>query len=165
MRCIFLCADGLDSRIQEFRKRHDPLGIFLEPHITLVFPFKMNVSDEALVDHVLSQVSSISSFAASIHYQPKIESDYLYLEVEEGAAQIKALRNFLYTGLLEQLRQDRLYIPHITIGRVHPENAQYILEDAKGLQFETRFMISRLKVERIGSNGESKIISEHNLEL
>lgn len=164
MRCIFLCADGLDLGIHEFRERHDPLSNFLEPHITLVFPFKMNISDEVLVDQVSSKISSFTSFVASIHHQPTIESNCMYLEVKEGSAEIKALHNLLYTGLLEQLRQDRLYIPHITIGRVNSESAQYVIEDAKRLQFETKFMINRLKVERIGPNGESIIISEHYLD-
>lgn len=163
MRCIFLCAEGLDPKVQDFRERYDPLGTLIEPHITLVFPFEMDSTDEVLIEFVLSKLASTSRFAASIHHKPTIESGYVYLPIDNGSAQVKALHNLLYVGVLEQFRQDRVYAPHITIGKVGIEGSQDILEAAKSLKIETKFMINRLKIERIGLNGESEIISEHFL--
>ena len=165
MRCIFLCVDGLDPQIQEFRARYDPLGLLVEPHVTLVFPFEMDSPDEVLIEHVSSKIASTSRFSASIHHQPTMESDYVYLPIDKGSAQVKALHNLLYVGVLEQFRQDRPYVPHITIGRVRNENSRDILEALKSLEIESKIMINRLKIERIGPNGESEIISEHLLGL
>lgn len=165
MRCIFLCVDGLDPQIQDFRKRYDPLGALVEPHVTLVFPFELDSPDEVLIEHVLSKVASTAKFSASIHQRPKTYSGYVFLPIDEGTAQVKELHDLLYVGLLEQFRPDRLYVPHITIGRVSNENSHDILEATKGLKIETRIMINTIKIERIGPNGESEIISEHLLGL
>jgi len=137
----------------------------MEPHITVIFPFESDLSDEALIEHVSTKIASMTSFDASLYPQPTSESGYVYFPIDVGVEQVAALHNFLYVGPLAQFRRDCSYTPHVTIGRARLGKAQQILEEATKLDIETEFGISRLKIERIGTHGESEIISQLNLGL
>jgi len=163
MRCVFLCADELDARLQSFRERHDPLGNLIEPHITLVFPFDSNIEDDALAEHIESSTSLVASFAASLAPKAILQEGYVYFPLEDGMLQAAALHQQLYSGLLASFLLDVPYVPHITVGRADAAQAQQILHRANALEFTREFRISRLKLERICTNGESEIIRQFDL--
>ena len=65
----------------------------------------------------------------------------------------------LYTGpLIQFLKEDIPYIPHVTVGR--KESAELAAEVAKEIHSfsqKLQCVIDRISVERIGENGESII--------
>ncbi len=93
------------------------------------------------------------------------EGEYLFLRVERGKEQIEELHDRLYTGpLLQFLRADIPYIPHVTVGR--KSSAELVAEIAKEIpSFHEKLNceINRISVERIGENGESIIEFELSL--
>lgn len=40
------------DQIQKIRMKYDPLAECIDPHITLVFPFDLNISTKELIEHV-----------------------------------------------------------------------------------------------------------------
>lgn len=158
MRSIFLCADGLDLKIQAFRERNDPLGRLIEPHITVVFPFKSDLSDEELIQHVEAQIESTSSFHASLCAQPTLDSEYVYFPIDIGANEILEIHERLYDGPLSRHLQARPYVPHITVGGGKSAQVKRIEDEAKALGITKTFSIKKMKIERIGNSGESKVI-------
>jgi 2'-5' RNA ligase len=162
-RCIYLCADDLDPRIQSFREQYDPLAKLIEPHITLVFPVESNATDEELVAHVSHQVSSDSSFDASLETVPTSHGDYIYLQIVEGFEQIGSMHDRLYKGFLRPLLLDIPYVPHITIARVARVEHDKLMAEAASLEFRTRFRIGNLKIERVLDSGRGELIGTISL--
>lgn len=76
-----------------------------------------------------------------------------------GKEQITKLHDILYTGpLLQFLKEDIPYIPHVTVGR--KESAELAAEVAKDIHSfpeKLQCVIDRISVERIGEKGESII--------
>ncbi len=48
---VFLNNMSID-KIENIRQKHDPLFGLIPPHITIVFPFKSNISSDALNFHI-----------------------------------------------------------------------------------------------------------------
>lgn len=164
MRSIFLCADGLDPKIQEFRERNDPLGMLIEPHITLVFPFESDLSDEALIEHVEAQLVTTNSFHASLCPLPTVDSAYVYFSILHGKNQILALHEHLYSGALAQHLQPRPYVPHITVGQGNAEQVKPMVDEATALGISDTFSVRKLKIERIGDCGASNLLKTFYLD-
>ena len=51
---IFPQFDNIE-RIDGIRRKYDPLSNLVRPHITLVFPFKSEITTEALSDQIKKQ--------------------------------------------------------------------------------------------------------------
>lgn len=83
----------------------------------------------------------------------------MFLRVEKGKEQIEDLRNILYTGpLLQFLREDIPYIPHVTVGRKESvELAAEVVKSIPSFHEKLNCVINRISVERIGENEESII--------
>lgn len=158
MRCIFLSLDNLDPKIQAFRERNDPLSRLIEPHITLVFPFDSELSDEELIEHVETKVVSTNSFQATLYPLPTIDSGYIYFSILLGISQISALHDRLYEGVMAQYLEARPYVPHITVGRGNDVEATLIAEEASTICFSKTFNVNKIQIERIGANGKSEAI-------
>ncbi|ADY22130.1 2'-5' RNA ligase family protein [Bacillus paranthracis] len=160
MRTILVFLNNMSiDKIEDIRQKHDPLFGLIPPHITIVFPFKSNISNDELKSHILNLAKGIGKI--EIEFANRITSvgNYLFLEVEGGKEQIEELHDMLYKGPLAQfLREDIPYIPHVTVGR--KENAELAAEVAKdihSLPEKLQCVIDRISVERIGKNGESII--------
>ena len=55
MRTILLFLNNIPiNEIENIRQKHDPLFGLIPPHITIVFPFKSNVSNDELKSHILN---------------------------------------------------------------------------------------------------------------
>ncbi|CGG07477.1 Uncharacterised protein [Streptococcus pneumoniae] len=83
----------------------------------------------------------------------------MFLRVEKGKEQIEELHNILYTGpLLQFLKEDIPYIPHVTVGRKESaELAAEVVKEIPSFHGKLNCVIDRISVERIGENGESII--------
>ena len=104
-------------RINQFRKKYDPLFSMIALHVTIMFPVPESVGEDNLIRHLENVLYSWQAF--SIHLQEvKLSSDdYLYLLLQEGSEDVIRLHDEIYTGMLvDFLRKDILFIPHLTLG-------------------------------------------------
>lgn len=53
--------------IHFYRDQYDPLSAFVRPHITLVFPFQSNMSNDRLDKHIKDKLMNIKSFELILH--------------------------------------------------------------------------------------------------
>ena len=149
--------------INEIRKKYDPLYGLVEPHITLVFPFQSEMSDEKLsleMDKCLGKTNSFSLILQGISRQKDTYGNYIFLNVKSGRQEIIELHKSLYLGLFDG-QFPKSYIPHMTIGNLDSEvKMEAVYDTLKNMEtcFET--MIEKVCVERIGEHGESIIIIE-----
>ncbi|HDR7779243.1 MULTISPECIES: 2'-5' RNA ligase family protein [Bacillus] len=155
---VFLNNMSID-KIENIRQKHDPLFGLIPPHITIVFPFKSNISSDALKFHILNLSKGVGKIEIEFANCITNVGNYLFLEVERGKEQIEELHAKLYTGpLLQFLRTDIPYIPHVTVGRKESaELAAEVVKDIHSFPENLQCVIDRISVERIGDNGESII--------
>lgn len=159
-RCVYLSPDGLDPKVQHFRERYDPLGSLIEPHVTLVFPFSCDITDEALVAHVADSVASDVTFKARLASRVSKDGDFIYFPIAQGAELIRSMHDRLYTGLLKPQLLAIPYVPHITIARAGGDKAEESLRAAAELKVHPEFSIGRLKIERVLSDGRGEVIDQ-----
>ncbi|WP_342714723.1 2'-5' RNA ligase family protein [Bacillus paramycoides] len=160
MRTILLFLNGMSiNEIEDIRKKHDPLFGLIPPHITVIFPFESSISNDELKLHILKLSKGIQEIEIEFANQITGEGEYLFLRVEKGQKQIEELHDLLYTGVLLQfLKEDIPYIPHVTVGR--KESAELATEAAKDIYSfpeKLQCVIDRISIERMGENGESVI--------
>lgn len=147
------------DKIENIRQKHDPLFELIPPHITIAFPFKSDISNDELKSHILNLSRGVGKIEIEFANCITHVRNYLFLEVERGKEQITKLHDILYTGpLLQFLKEDIPYIPHVTVGR--KESAELAAEVAKDIHSfpeKLQCVIDRISVERIGEKGESII--------
>lgn len=160
MRTILLFLNDMSiNEIEDIRKQHDPLFGLIPPHITIVFPFESSTSNDELKLHILKLLKGIQEIEIEFANQITSEGEYLFLRVEKGQKQIEELHDLLYTGaLLQFLKEDISYIPHVTVGRKEStELAAEVAKDIHSFPEKLQCIVDRISVERIGENGESII--------
>ena len=163
---IFPEFDNIDI-IDEIREKYDPLSELVRPHITIVFPFEMDITNEELSIIIENRFKNIESFVIEMQGFSKCEDrfgNYLFLNVVTGMENITQLHDLLYSNEFSAFDLGLPYIPHMTVGK---------LDDAKQLNdafnsvkdneavFKSR--ITKISVEMIGENEESIIIIEKEL--
>lgn len=160
MRTILLFLNDMSiNEIEDIRKQHDPLFGLIPTHITIVFPFESSTSNDELKLHILKLSKGIQEIEIEFANQITSEGEYLFLRVEKGQKQIEELHDMLYTGaLLQFLKEDISYIPHVTVGRKEStELAAEVAKEIKSFPEKLQCVIDRISVERIGENGKSII--------
>lgn len=160
MRTILLFLNNMSTdEIESIREIHDPLFGLIPPHITIVFPFEGNISNDELKSHISNLAKGIGTIEIKFASGVTSIGDYLFLEIEQGKEQIEKLHDKLYTGpLLRFLKRDIPYIPHVTVGRESsPELATEIAKEIPSFHEKLNCVINRISVERIGENGKSII--------
>ena len=165
MRCIYLLPDVLNEAIQAFRTEHDPLAKLIDPHVTLVFPFDSEISDTALIEHISSNVAGALPISASLPENAVASDSHIYFPLDLGAQSVRELHDRLYSSTLESLLLPIPYIPHITIGRVSDGNPDNVVKMANSMDLKQSdvFKMSKIIIERIGTQGESSVIREFRL--
>jgi len=109
------------------RSRHDPLASRIPAHVTLVFPTE--VVEEPLLAHVRSALELFESIPIvlrrAVAFRDAIGSGcYVFLLVDEGHAELLAVHDTLYGGVLTTHRhRDLPFVPHVTVG-AHPDLAE-----------------------------------------
>ena len=136
---IFPQFDNID-KIQNIRNKYDELSQILPPHITLVFPFEIDLKNDEMKKKLSDICKSYNRFNIKC----------------KGISFIKDENIDIYNKLLNK-DLPQYYIPHITLGSVD-EIVDIDLNDC----FETE--ISKITVESIGDNEESFIDFYVNLE-
>jgi len=140
------------ERINLLRKRYDPQVNLIEPHITLMFPIPEVIGENNLVKHVMSVLGNRKPFQVHLQGLERSSDDYLFLMVQEGLADITALHDEIYTGVLAAYRKTDLpYVPHLTLG-VFAQNANEYTEAlaaARRLDLDYRWALDKIHLLKI----------------
>jgi 2'-5' RNA ligase len=122
----FPSFEGLD-RVEEFRRRHDPMAGFIAAHVSLVFPFATALKALQVETHVRRVVSRWPPVPASFRAVKVEANEFVFLMASRGAESIAGLHDALYTrSLRHHLRPEFAYAPHITLAR----HREFALVDA-----------------------------------
>ena len=153
--------------IDKIRNKYDPLAKLVRPHITLVFPFESQASNEELRQMLNVRLLSVKSFElklGGISKQEDAFGNYLYLDVLQGIEEICGIHQILYDNEFKEFDLGLPYIPHITIGKLPTaqllENA---FNDIKSMDNTFSTIVNKVSVELIGDNEESIIVFEKEL--
>ncbi|MBE6063574.1 MAG: 2'-5' RNA ligase family protein [Clostridium butyricum] len=154
--------------INDIREKYDPLANLVLPHITLVFPFDSELTNEEIKLHLQRSLRDIQPFKIELSGFSKQENrygNYLFLNVVQGAYIIKNIHNMLYSDKLKQFYMgNNDYIPHMTVGKLSSvELLDKAFEDVSRYNDKFNTIINKISVEMIGEHEESIIIIEHNL--
>lgn len=109
--------------VESIRANHDPQAARLAAHFTLVFPA------DAAPGEVTAEIAAIAGAVKPIPFVirgAKAVRDALggggriFLVADEGASEIAALHDQLYSGVLRpHLREDIPFLPHVTVAAGH----------------------------------------------
>lgn len=150
------------NKIDEIRRKYDPLSDLVRPHITLVFPFKSEISAEELSDQIKKAVKGISPFEIELggfSTQQDKFGNYLFLNVKRGEEYLKQLNSNLYDG-----KPPFSYYPHMTVGKFeNTEQLENAHNDVKDCAETFTTVVDTVSVEEIGEHGESIIEIEIGL--
>jgi 2'-5' RNA ligase len=162
-RCILIKPQFHNvENIETLRRKYDPMAKYGGPHITLVFPFESDITEDALRKHVIKAVSGFTSFELKLQgitgtsfLLSDRTDNCLFLNVKQGNDKLIELHDKLYTGILEEyLCREVSYSPHVTLGKIENLDAyQNALEETKKNSEVFRTRVNSLNVEIVESNG------------
>lgn len=160
---IFPEFDNMEV-IDKIREQYDPLANLVRPHITIVFPFDSNRSNEELKAVLENRLQSVKSFKlemAGVSKHKDRFGNYLFLEVIRGKRELLYIHNILYQNEFSDYDLGLSYVPHITIGKMSEGRK---LDDAynkvKNMSETFCAIINKVSVEMIGNNEESIVVAE-----
>lgn len=153
--------------INTIRKKYDPLAELVMPHITLVFPFESELTNEELSIYLKECLINIKPFVLELGGISKKEDkygNYLFLNIKSGMDIIKNIHDILYKGKLKLFKPEEQYIPHMTVGKLSSkELLNQAFEDISNYNQRFDTIVKKISVEMIGENEESIIIIEQEL--
>jgi 2'-5' RNA ligase len=153
--------------INDIRRKYDPLAGLVMPHITLVFPFDSELTNEELNLHLKECLSNIRPFKIQLEGFSKQESkygNYLFLNVVKGIDVIINIHDRLYKDKLKQYDVGYGYVPHMTVGKVSStELLNKAFDDVNKCNDKFSTVVKKISVEMIGEHEESIIIIEYEL--
>jgi 2'-5' RNA ligase len=163
---IFPEFENMES-IDKIRDQYDPLSDSVRPHITLVFPFDSEMTNEELTKILERRLANEKPFEVKLSGISRHEDFYgnfLFLDVIQGAEELRIIHNSLYENEFSEFASGPQYTPHITIGKL-PSVQQ--LDDAynntKDMNETFTAIVNKVSVELIGENEESIIVIEKKL--
>lgn len=153
--------------IDEIREKYDPLANLVRPHITIVFPFENQMSNNDIADILADRLKTISPFKLVLNGISKQEDrfgNYLFLDVKEGSVEICTIHNILYDNEFCEYDLGLGYKPHMTVGKLPTVEALNVAyEKVKEINRDFKTVVNKISVEMIGEDEESIIIIEHEL--
>ena len=167
-RTIMIFPDfGNMEIIDAIRDRYDPLAKLVRPHITIVFPFESEMSNEELSSVLDLRLREIAPFDIVLQGFSKHSDSFghtLFLNLEKGCESIKQIHDSLYANEFKPFDLGYEYVPHITVGKLPTEeelDAAYESIRNIGEAFTTR--VRKISVEMIGEHEESIIVLEKDI--
>jgi len=154
---IFPKFDNMNI-IDEIRNKYDKLANLVEPHITLAFPFKDEISNNDLINKLSSLLKNCHPFDVTFKGVSLSDDNYILLNCIKGDKEILKLHDDIYEEIIpNHLKKSIQYIPHITLGQA--DN----LEDFSSFNHAFTTIIDEVSIEFIGKNEESIVISNIKL--
>ena len=106
------------NKLQELRNKYDPLANLIAPHITIVFPFSDNISNEELIKKITNLLKDFKPFTIVFKGISLSQDNYIFLNCIQGNQEIIELHNEIYKQIItSHSKKSSKYIPHITLGR------------------------------------------------
>lgn len=153
--------------IDGVRKKYDPLTDLVRPHITIVFPFENQMSNNDIANILAVRLKNIRPFElvlSGISKQEDRFGNYLFLDVKQGTIEICSIHNILYDNEFSEHDLGLPYKPHMTVGKLPTVDAlNEAYEEVKGINRTFKTVVKKISVEMIGENEESIIIIEQEL--
>ena len=152
--------------INDIRAQFDPLAACIAPHITIIFPFEIDDTDEVLRLHMCNALAGINKFVIGMQdITGDYQEGYLFLNVKRGNDQIIHLHDRLYTGVLKDNHcKHKIYHPHLTVGRVHDKSLfNHALAEPSCLHMHIQAEIDQVFLESIDADQKSHIVYAHKL--
>ena len=144
--------------INDIRNKYDRLANLVEPHITLAFPFRDDMSNEDLINKLSSLLKNYSPFEVSFKGVSLSHDNYILLNCIKGDSILIDLHDKIYKEIIPtHLKKSIKYIPHITLGQA--DN----LNDFSDFNYEFSTIIDTISIEFIGNNEESIILTHIKL--
>lgn len=149
--------------IDEIRARYDPLANKVLPHITLVFPFKSDLSTKEIEKWLDTALKDIRPFELELQGVSKQEDrfgNYLFLDIKKGTDKVKEM----HEHLLANTKFDYPYNPHMTIGKLKTKDElDMAYNDLKDMHNLFKAIIDKVSVEIIDEDDSSIIEMEYDL--
>ncbi|MGL5820944.1 MAG: 2'-5' RNA ligase family protein [Sarcina sp.] len=164
-RCIMIVPkfDNMDI-INKIRRKYDPVEALVAPHITLVFPFESDLTEEEIKVHVENAIKDIKPFDIELQGIVSTESfdNLMFLDVKKGNEELEKLHESLYTGILQKYRPKWLansrFKAHMTVGKVAKRyDLLKVLSKLEAIQDVFKATITEVVVEVIGKDSSSII--------
>ncbi|MGG7142958.1 2'-5' RNA ligase family protein [Clostridium nigeriense] len=153
--------------INDIRRKYDPLVDLVSPHITLVFPFESDLSNEELNLYIKECLSDIHPFKIELEGFSKQKDrygNYLFLNVVQGMNIIKEIHDTLYKDKLREVDLGYDYIPHMTVGKLSSiELLNKAFDDVNRCNDKFSTIVRKISVEMISEHEESIIVIEYEL--
>lgn len=143
--------------IEEIRKDCDELFRILEPHITIVFPFLDDITDEELISNIKNYFKDKDKFYVKFSGVSYSEDNYIFLNCIEGKEDIVKIHDDLYNKYFFEHLGKRKYVPHITIGQTFNCTKEQI-NKINSMKNEFECYIDTVMIEKIGINEESIVL-------
>ena len=154
---IFPKFDNMNI-IDGIRNKYDRLTNLVEPHITLAFPFKDEISNNDLINKLSSLLKNYHPFDVTFKGVSLSDDNYILLNCIKVDKEILKLHDDIYEEIIHHhLRKSIQYIPHITLGQA--DN----LENFSSFNHEFTTIIDDVSIKFIGKNEESIVISNIKL--
>jgi 2'-5' RNA ligase len=160
MRCIFLLSSNLDPAIQKFRSIHDPQSDLVPPHITVVFPFDVPLTDDELMEHCHKQISGLKLVEVKLGTVSIEPNGYVFFLFVKGSSEITEIHNRLNSGPLADQFNGTSFKPHMTIARFNDGNRVEVAKATNLLQPVQNFLIDQIVIEEVETNGRSREITK-----
>ena len=163
---IFPEFENIDF-IDKIRSKYDPLAVLVRPHITLVFPFESDMTDDEIRAILEKRLEDTRRFDLALHgFGKQIEKfgNFLFLNVTQGKGEITKIHDILYANEFMKFNLGFPYDPHMTVGKTRTaEELNEAYEDASSCNEVFSTIVTKISVEMIGEHEESIIIIEKEL--
>jgi 2'-5' RNA ligase len=151
----------LSQSIAAIREVHDPTAQLVPPHVTLLFPIGSRFGAERLIDHLDDVTRQSRPFEIHFGSFSKSSDHWLFLELDHGSEQVRSLYRAIYSGSLEEYRNEA-FVPHLGLGLFlkpgvlydwrHPRDADFdqvryeaALKEAQSIPLSTtNYLVDRL---------------------
>ncbi|MGL4992317.1 MAG: 2'-5' RNA ligase family protein [Sarcina sp.] len=164
-RCIMIVPKFKNGNIiAKIREKYDPTVKFVEPHVTLVFPFESDISSEDIKEHTINAIKNAKPFELTLQGigSDKSFGNYIFLKITKGTEILVDLHKNLYKGILEKYYphwpDDAPFTPHMTIGNFKTkEELADALEELKVVTDTFTSIADEVTIEIIDENSNSII--------
>ena len=146
------------NKIQEIRNKYDSLADLIAPHITLVFPFSDDISNEELIRKLVNLLEDFKPFTIVFKGLSISYDNYIFLNCIQGNQEIIQLHDRIYEQILpSHFKNSIKYIPHITLGKANN------IQELDSFDYEFKTIVDEISIELIGEHEESIIIKKIKL--
>ena len=101
--------------INDIRNKYDRLANIIEPHITLAFPFKDDMSNEDLINKSSKLLKNYSSFEVTFKGVSLSDDNYIFLNCTKGNSILIDLHDEIYNKLIPNALWVKIFKKRIKI--------------------------------------------------